>query len=241
MIKAYCVLEVTMKNIKDYRGKELLWFIVAQLVFVIVFQNPDIFWINQTNWQDCLLGILPSTIVFSFIGVVAFILDSLFSNKVKYRFLYFWGRMPGEKVFTNIKNKTVDMRITKAVAEDKYKNIYANMPDSKQERYLYENAKWYEIYSKHRDTDMMYFSHRDYLLCRDIYFATIIIVIFYLLTTLLISSICLCWTTVIFEAIVLIISNVATRQRASRFVLNVIAYDLNNNNQIAYAVKSGPQ
>ena len=83
---------------------------------------------------------------------------------------------------------------------------------------------------------MIFNSHRDYLLCRDIYFATIIIVVFYALITFLLKVITFSWQLLVLEAVFLICSNAAARQRGKRFVDNVIAYDLQEKPKSIFAV-----
>lgn len=215
-----------MSDIKNYKSKELLWFIIGQIFTVIVFQTPEILNFNFTEWQIVMVKIITSTVFSSVIGVYSFVFDAMFSDELKYKILYFGMSRPGEIIFSKINDKHKDFRYTKENAMRKYKEIYDNMPVVKSDKKAYENDQWYQIYRKHSNEPMVYFSHRDYLLCRDIHFATIIIVAFYVLLTYLLSSVNLSWRLLLFELVLLIVSNIATRKRAERFVDNVIAYDL---------------
>lgn len=217
-------------NIKDYRNKELLWYIIAQIFIIVIFQNPNVLSFDLNEWQEILIKVITSTVFSSIVGVLSFIFDAMFGDELKYRLLYFWMRRPGEKVFENIKHKHSDFRYTKEKALEKYKEIYDNMPESKANKKAYENDQWYQIYASHRNVSVIYNSHRDYLLCRDIYFATIIIVAFYALSTFLIKAITFSWQLLVLEVVLLICSNVAARQRGKKFVANVIAYDLQKTN-----------
>lgn len=223
-------------NIKDYRNKELLWYIIAQIFIIVIFQNPNILNFDLNEWQEILIKVITSTVFSSIVGVLSFVFDAMFGDELKYRLLYFWMRRPGEKVFENIKNKHSDYRYTKEKALEDYKDIYENMPESKSNKKAYENDQWYQIYSKHRNVPMVFHSHRDYLLCRDIYFATIIIVVFYALFTFLLKVITFSWHLLVLEAVFLICSNVAARQRGNRFVSNVIAYDLQEKPKSVFAI-----
>lgn len=215
-----------MSNIKDYRSKELLWYIIAQIILIVIFQNPHILHFNLDKWQETLINVISSTLFSSIIGVFSFVFDSMFSNKTKYKWLYFGMRQPGEKIFENIKNHHNDFRYTKEKALEKYEEIYDHMPESKVDRKAYENDRWYQIYFKHRNVPMIFNPHRDYLLCRDIYFATIVIIAFYILISILLPGVAFSWKLLILESVFLISSNIAARQRGRRFVANVIAYDL---------------
>ena len=215
-----------MNNIKDYRSKELLWYIIAQILLVIVFQNSDILKLDFDKMIELATAIVSSTLTSSVIGVMSFVFDSIFSDELKSKLLYFGFKRPGECVFENIKNKHCDFRYTKERAMDAYKEIYENMPNDKKRKKAYQNDQWYKIFSKHQDFIMVSNSHRDYLLCRDIYFATIMVVVFYVLISILLVKVTFSWKLLVFEFVLLLVSNFATRQRGKRFVSNVIARDL---------------
>ncbi len=213
-------------NIKDYRNKELLWYIVAQIFIIAIFQNPSLLNFNLKDWQETIIKVITSTMFSSIIGVLSFVFDAMFGDELKYKLLYFGMSRPGEEVFENIKNGHSDFRYTKEKALEVYKEIYDNFPESKTNKKMYENDKWYQIYSNHRNVPMIFNSHREYLLCRDIYFATIIIIAFYVLITVLLNEVSFSWKLLILETAFLICSNIATRQRGKKFVANVIAFDL---------------
>ena len=221
-----------MSNIKDYRNKELTWYIIAQIFIIVIFQNPSILNFDFSQWQETLIAVITSTVFSSIVGVLSFIFDAMFGDRTKYRLLYLGMRQPGERIFEDIKNKHTDYRYTKEKALEKYKEIYNNIPKGKFEKKLYENAQWYQIYAKHQNAPMIFHSHRDYLLCRDIYFATIIITALYSLISLLLNNVTFSWKLLILEAVFLICSNIATRQRSERFVANVIAHDLQEKTKI---------
>lgn len=223
-------------NIKDYRNKELLWYIIAQIFIIVIFQNPNILNFDLNEWQEMLIKIITSTVFSSIVGVLAFVFDAMFGDELKYKLLYFGMRRPGEKIFENIKNKHSDFRYTKEKALEEYKDIYENMPESKAKKYAYENDQWYQIYAKHRNVPMIFVSHRDYLLCRDIYFATIIIIVFYALIAFLLKTIPFSKQLLALEAVFLICSNIAARQRGKRYVANVIAYDLQEKPKSVFAI-----
>lgn len=213
-------------NIKDYRNKELLWYMVAQIFIIVIFQNPCLLKFNLNDWQETTIKVITSTVFSSIISVLSFVFDAMFSDELKYKLLYFGMSRPGETIFEDIKNRHSDFRYTKEKALQVYKEIYDNLPESQINKKMYENNKWYQIYANHRNVPMIFNSHREYLLCRDIYFATIIIIAFYVLITALINDISFSWKLLVLETAFLICSNIAARQRGKKFVANVIAYDL---------------
>lgn len=100
------------------------------------------------------------------------------------------------------------------------------MPADKSEKLKYENAKWYEIYNKHRDKTMIQVSNRDFLLCRDIFIATVNIFILFLLLVSLGAFIFNVYF-VIYLGIIAILSNVSARHKSERLVRNVITLGVN--------------
>lgn len=221
-----------MKNIKDYRSKELLWYTILQIIIIVIFQYPEVFNPKTVELQTALTKILSSTVFSSVICVFSFILDSVLNDNMKCWLIYFGQGRPGEKIFSNIKSAHVDVRYTKESAIEKYKDIYNRMPEDSKKRRIFENAEWYKIYSKYKTSHMILISHRDYLLCRDIYSSTVMMVGLYLLVTVLLNVTNICWGLILFELLPLCLVNIATRQRAKRFVENVIAQDLQEQPQI---------
>ena len=111
-------------NIKDYRNKELLWYIVAQIFIIAIFQNPSLLNFNLKDWQETIIKVITSTMFSSIIGVLSFVFDAMFGDELKYKLLYFGMSRPGEEVFENIKNEHSDFRYTKEKALEVYKEIY---------------------------------------------------------------------------------------------------------------------
>lgn len=222
----YWVGSDNMSNIKNYRSKELLWYIIGQIFIIIICQNPNILFLKFSECHNTLVKIISSTMFSSILAVFVFVFDAMFDDESKDICLYFGGCKPGECVFEDIKTNHKDYRYTKEKAMEVYKEIYMNMPDSKVKKRAYENEQWYKIYDKHRDVSMVKNSHRDYLLCRDVYFLTIVMLAFYVLISLLLNSVVFSLRLFAFEILLLIISNIAARQRGKRYVANVIAYDI---------------
>lgn len=216
-------------NLKDYREKELRWYILANILILLLMQgifrvdSIDSYFESIKIISKLLRLVTLSTFIFCFILVT----ESLFPSNLKFTLLYFGVfHLPGETIFTEIKNNPHDKRFTKEQANNKYKDIYDTMPTDKKEKYIYENSKWYSLYTKYRDINMIEFSNRDYLLCRDIYISNITLIVLYLITTFWFQIITFDYEYLFYLLFMLIITNIGTQQKGRRFAYNVIALDL---------------
>jgi hypothetical protein len=130
-----------------------------------------------------------STIILTAFFSFNFLTDALFPKEIKEFLVYLGNPMPGEKIFSKIMKKGIDKRFTVKQVQLKYKVIFENIPTDKKEKYHYENSEWYKIYHQYRDKTMIAISHRDFLLCRDIFCSTITTIILvyidYLITKIL--------------------------------------------------------
>jgi len=222
-------MEKNIVNLKDYRDKELRYYLIANIAVLLLLL--DFFHMSQSvsNIQisDLISTFFNASILSSTIYVLSFVADSLFSSRIKD--LLIFGHLPGEKIFSKIKDTTIDNRFSSEDALKKYSQVYESMPKTKKDKYTYENVEWYKIYNKHREVTMIMLSNRDFLLCRDIYFSTIIIIIIYLFLSIIFKIIIFDLRYLCYLFVMLIISNIGTRNRAMRFVCNVITYDITNN------------
>lgn len=215
-----------MNNIKNYRERELVMYIIACLLVYICFDGK-LFEFGTADKIVIISNLLGSTLMMGAISIFAFISDSLFSNRIKDIILSIFGliKKPGYTIFERIEKNNKDDRYSKTEALHKYSDIYANIHVSKKSTGLYQNREWNKIYSKYRDVSMISVSNRDYLLCRDIFFSTIIIGVIYAIAVL-IKVLDFNFKYILFLVIALIITFFATHLKARRFVGNVIAYDI---------------
>jgi len=215
-----------LNNLKDYRENELKQYVIANaLVFLLVHE-----FINFTDTENIklvqgIVSLLGTTLLASIIYIFTILVDSVIDDKIKNRLvnLYFM-KLPGEYIFTEIKNKNKDIRFTTAL--QKYSHIYSEIPENLNERKKYENSQWYKIYNLYREIPMVFMSNRNYLLMRDMYVSTLVIVVLYFISCFFFR-----WLTyeklyIIYLLGILIITNVATHIKAKRFVYNVIALDI---------------
>ena len=221
-----------MKDLKDYREKELTLFIIANtLLFLVVHQFIKVDASELLNATEVLSKIFTSVILsvtaFGFIIVI----ECLFTSGTKEKLLYLFGffgllNFPGCTIFTKIRNKNNDNRFSYQSLIAKYPTLYEKLPEDKKERLRYENEKWYAIYSQNRDISMIHNSQRDWLLCRDIYVTTLVIIVTYVIL-LLMSFIEFYCQYLLFLVATAIITNFGANRKAVRFAYNVIAYDVN--------------
>ena len=215
-----------MKNLKKYRKKELSYYIIANIAMLLLLS--DFFHFSQFEIQiiEIISNFIKISIISSIIYVLTFIADGLFSSELKIKLI--GGHSPGEKIFSKIQNSTFDERFTCEEAQKIYSKIYESLPKEKKDKFRFENAEWYKIYNKYRENIMIKVSNRDFLLCRDIYFSTIVNIIIYLGLTFVFKKIVFDWRYISYLTLMLILSNIGTRNKGSRLVNNVIAVDIAN-------------
>jgi hypothetical protein len=215
-------------NIKNYQNQELRYYVILNISILLLCLHYFDISFSQENVQfvELFSRIANSTIILAVFFCFNFITDALFPKEIKEFLIYAGTTMPGEKVFSKIKNKGIDKRFTVEQVRKKYKAIFKNMPTDKKEKHRYENSEWYKIYHQYRDKTMISVSHRDFLLCRDIYCSTITTVILYTVVTLVVKFLPFDFRYILYLGFMLIASNIGTHNKANRFVSNVIAYDL---------------
>lgn len=230
-----------MKNIKDYREKELKLYIIANVLLILATSN--IISYNQSTesieYFKTIIEILNISLISGFISIIAFLSDSIYSNGMKSKLVNIFGliKQPGEKVFSDIFKGCKDIRIEKNDALNSYGNIKSRIDElegKSKEKRKYENSQWYKIYHKYRNEEMIFVSNRDYLLCRDIFISTVSIMILYISFTLIFKIIKFSSIYFICLLVLLVISNISCHLKAKRMVFNVIAYDLSerDNNDV---------
>jgi len=218
-----------MANLKDYRDKELRYYIIANIAVLLLLL--DFFHLSQSENNIYITELISKffnvSIISSIIYILTFIADGLFSSELKIWLI--GGHAPGEKIFSKIQNGSFDKRFTCEEAQKIYSKIYESLPKERKEKFFYENAEWYKIYNKYREVTMITVSNRDFLLCRDIYFSTIVNIFIYLSLIFVFKIIVLDWRYIGYLTMMLIFSNLGTRNKSRRLVNNVIALDIANN------------
>lgn len=223
-----------INNIKDYREKELKWYIIASILILLYLSNPITIAYNtdEISLADKFFRLFDSGLIAGAICILSIIFDSLYSSDAKSRLVYFgqMAQLPAKTIFSNLKSsKWADVRFLRDDVLKKYSEVFEKMPKTEKDRLDYENRHWNAIYNKYRENPMIYISNRDYLLCRDLYITTITMSILYGLA-ISVSFFPFSLVFCIYLLGMLLLLNIATRIKSKRFVINVIAFDIHNTN-----------
>ncbi len=215
-----------MNNLKSYRENELKWYVLAYVFLVILVCYPNAVKDLEGDWATKLEQLLSSALLSGIICTLTFVFNSIFSSQAKDFLLYFHiFKTPGSTIFSRIQQDSLhDPRVNTSNARFHYQEIIANIPTSKKKE-PYENSKWYAIYSKHRADDRVAATHRDFLLCRDLYITTVSLAVL-TLAMISISLLPFSWILIGYLLIMLFVTNLSARNKAHRFVNTVIAVDL---------------
>lgn len=219
---------VQLNNLKDYRENELKQYVIANaLVFLLVHGFIDFANAENIKLVQGIVSLVGTTLLASIMYIFTILVDSVIDDKIKNKIvnLYFM-KLPGEYIFTEIKNKNKDIRFTTDKALQKYSHIYSEIPINLDERKKYENSQWYKIYNRYREAPMVFMSNRNYLLMRDMYVSTMVILVLYFIACFFFKWLTYKKRFIIYLLGILIITNVATHIKAKRFVYNVIALDI---------------
>lgn len=221
-----------MNNIKEYRDKELKLYMIANLLLILatskIISYDEI--TGNIDYIKTIIGFLNISLISGFTSIITFLLDSMYSSNMKSKLLNIFNLIhpPGEMIFTDLFNNDYkDNRINYNDVVSVYSEIKSSIENmNSNDKRKYENSNWYKIYHKYRDVDMIWQSNKDYLLCRDLFIASINIIIIYLIFSKILKVIVFSSTYFISIIILAFISNISAHGKAKRMVYNVIAYDL---------------
>ena len=144
------------KNIKDYREKELKYYVIVNSVIILCSFEIIIDLVNNvvnnnaniTFWNIFNFGF--GTIVFTAVFyIVVLFLDSLIAGMYKMKLIWFYKGMPGERIFSEIRDTDSDVRFTKKQVKNLYASVYAlidTITDNSERRKI-ENDIWYNIFN----------------------------------------------------------------------------------------------
>ncbi len=216
-------------DIKDYRNKELTAYVLG--ISLVILNIEGIWSFGDLNLEMVQLSSMVVELILSTSVMTIFVMiaDSVIDNRGKEKIVFWQKSMPGTTVFTDIKNEKVkDERFTREAVHDQYSEIYKSLDSisSEKERKNQENAAWYIIYKKHKTEKMIEVSNRDYLLCRDLTSINIIMMIVYLVLSIALQMFEVKYKVIGFLCLMYFILMIASRLKARRFVLNVIAADV---------------
>lgn len=168
-----------MNNLKNYKIKEIQYFICANSIIITLFSTKisHKYFVNNYDFVFSVFTFLGSM---GIIYIYSNILDSVLSTKVK-NILVFGkiAKMPGNKALTKLFYKNYsDFRVSTINLQRFYKNTWKEINQNSQDE-LYQNKKWYALYIAVRNESIIFFSNSNYLLTRDISVLSIVFVISY--------------------------------------------------------------
>lgn len=208
------------RNIKDY-DNILTKFVFAN--FLILTIIPDLTTIKNINFSTYLTDVaFKNGIGLLLSSILSLLLNGIYKSEFKY-ILVFWkikNNLPGYRVFNKLAKK--DNRFD-------YNDVIKKYNPLPLEPNL-QNKLWYKILKKYPDDEMILQSHRDFLLFRDltsiVFTLMIVFTIIFVVSKILKINLNILYVFIyVFEYLFLV---AITRNKAERFVLNVIAHDLNN-------------
>lgn len=169
-----------MNNLKNYKNKELQYFIYTNLLIITLFSTKisHKFFINN---YDFILSLFTFLANMGIVYTYSNILDSILPTNIK-NILVFGKttKIPGNKAITKVFNKNYsDPRVSTTKLRDFYQDTWNEIVQKKHHNELYQNKKWYNLYISVRNESIIFFSNSNYLLARDISVLSILFVIFY--------------------------------------------------------------
>ena len=213
------------RNLKEYRDKELKWFLLANIILMLIESGVLDFGKLESISISDISSLLGITAVSSAIYIYTFILDSILSSRVKVFLVFLWKRQPSCTIFTDMEQKFEDDRFKLEDAKKKYHQIYERIksePDS-----FDQTPLWYEIYNKHRNNTIIFGSNRDYLLLRDMHSQTIVTIFAYIILWWFSGVLSFSWKFVIYLIIMAACLNIGARVQGKKMVYNVLSIDVN--------------
>lgn len=226
-----------MKNLKDYRDKELKWFLLANILLMIISSGLLVFGETVDSWIKGLSSALNVTVFSSAIYILTFIFDSVVPSHVKVFLVFLWKKQPSATIFTDMERKFSDNRFTLDDAQNKYANIYETLK-GKSGKYD-QTALWYEIYNRNRDNTIVFGSNRDYLLLRDMHAQTIMLIIVYISLSHITNIIAFSKEYILYLTLMIILLNISARVQGKRLMYNVLSVDINKSQCAEKADRKG--
>lgn len=184
-----------MKNLKDYRNNELKWFLLANILLMIISSEFLVFGDTIDSWITGITSFLSVTVFSSAIYILTFIFDSVVPSRIKVFLVFLWRKQPSCTIFSDMERKFDDNRFTLDDAKKRYASVY-QLLNSKPKKFD-QTALWYEIYNRHRDNTIVFGSNRDYLLLRDMHAQTIMLMFVYVFLWCMSESIAFSWKYII--------------------------------------------
>lgn len=218
-----------MKNLKDYRNNELKWFLLANILLMIISSEFLLFGDTIDSWITGISSVLNVTVFSSAIYILTFVFDAVVPSRMKVILVFLWKKQPSCTIFSDMERKFEDNRFTLDDAKKKYSKIYEQI-ESKPKTFD-QTPLWYEIYNRHRDNTIVFGSNRDYLLLRDMHAQTIMLLLVYIFLWRMSEIIAFSWKYVLYLLFMTVMLNISARVQGKRLMYNVLSVDINHTNR----------
>ena len=209
------MVKVNQRYIKSENRKWLIGYLLLNLVIFALFSNLINFNLIDANQLISKLkdpqGFIPLTA-----AILIIVLEGIFKNSVK-EFFVFWrfkNRLPGHRAFSHIGPS--DPRIDMERVRKLFPHGLPSNPKT-------QNSEWFRLYRQYQDELQVFYSHKAFLLTRDLTSLTVIFIPLSIMGHFLLESKpqMLVYHLLIL-AILFIIISLSARNYGERFVANVI-------------------
>jgi hypothetical protein len=207
--------EVRQRYIKSENRKWLILYLLLHIVIFALFAgfiSPSFSDVNQLllKLKDP-QGFLPLIAV-----IFSIVLEGILSNPIK-EFLVFWrarNRLPGHRAFSVI--GPTDARVSMEKVNALFSKGIPSDPKL-------QNNEWYDLYKKYGDEQRVFYSHKSFLLTRDLTALTATVIPLSFIGHLIAGS---HWDMVGYHLLallaILVIISISARNYGNRFVANVL-------------------
>ena len=207
--------KIKQRYIKSENRKWLIGYLLLHIVIFALFASLINFDLTSADQLVSKLknpqGFIPLTG-----AILIIVLEGLFKNSVK-EFLVFWrlkNRLPGHRAFTKIgpNDSRINMERVKALFPD-------GLPiDPKK-----QNNEWFQLYREYQDELQVFYSHKAFLLTRDLASLTVIFIPLSIFGHFLLGS---TPQMIAYHLLILVILfvgiSLSARHYGERFVANVL-------------------
>lgn len=208
--------KVKQRYIKNENRKWLISYLLLHIVIFALFASLINFDLTNADQLASRLknpqGFIPLTA-----AILIIVLEGLFKNSVK-EFLVFWrlkNRLPGHRAFTKIgpNDSRIDMKKVEILFPD-------GLPVDPEK----QNHELFQLYRKYQDEFQVFYSHKAFLLTRDLASLTVIFIPLSISGHFLLGSDPLMLSYHMLILVILFIGiSLSSRHYGERFVANVLA------------------
>ena len=215
----------TEKNLKSYRNSELKWFLLANILLMLVTSGGLKFDSQDANVFSFISEIISITAVSSCAYILTFIFDSILPPIFKVKLIFWWKKQPSCTIFTDMLKNLQDNRFTLSTVLEKYNDIYViidNLPKG-----IDQTPYWYSIYERNRSNPIVFGSNRDYLLLRVMHAQMVMLMVVYVALVLVTGLMDFSEPFIFYILFMIGALNVGARVQGKRVVYNVLSVDIN--------------